>query len=52
MCPVRLTITLNHRGLWFSHGDVNGYDFWANEPSERNAKAGRIVLRNIGAIAG
>ena len=23
----------HHRGLWFTHGDVNGFDFWANEPS-------------------
>ncbi len=31
----------HHRGLWFSLGDVNGYDFWGNE--ERGAKFGRIV---------
>ncbi len=42
----------HHRGLWFSHGNVNGYDFWANEPSERTAKTGKIVLRSIGRIAG
>lgn len=28
----------HHRGLWFSHGKVNGFDFWAE-----NAKAGKIV---------
>lgn len=28
----------HHRGLWFSHGKVNGTDFWAED-----AKAGRIV---------
>ena len=22
----------HHRGLWFTHGEVNGDDFWANEP--------------------
>ncbi len=27
----------HHRGLWFSHGKVNGIDFWAED-----AKAGRI----------
>src|SRR5205809_785227 len=32
----------HHRGLWFTHGDVNGYDFWGNEPSEHNAKAGKV----------
>jgi len=28
----------HHRGLWFSHGKVNGIDFWGEE-----SKAGRIV---------
>jgi hypothetical protein len=28
----------HHRSLWFSHGAVNGIDFWAED-----AKAGRIV---------
>ncbi|HAM70642.1 MAG TPA: hypothetical protein DCM86_03255 [Verrucomicrobiales bacterium] len=27
----------HHRSLWFSHGDVNGIDFWSEEP-----KAGQI----------
>ncbi len=30
----------HHRGLWFSHGDVNGYDFWANERSSKRPKSG------------
>ena len=30
----------HHRGLWFTHGDVNGYDFWANEPSQESPKEG------------
>jgi hypothetical protein len=42
----------HHRGLWFSHGDVNGYDFWANEPSQQGAKTGKIVLKNIGNVTG
>src|SRR6202050_1314947 len=42
----------HHRGLWFSHGDVNGYNFWANEPSQHSANTGKIVLRNFGWIAG
>jgi hypothetical protein len=37
----------HQRGLWFSHGDVNGYDFWANESSQKNAKKGRILLKRI-----
>jgi hypothetical protein len=37
----------HHRGLWFSHGDVNGYDFWSNEASQDNGKKGKIVLKRI-----
>src|SRR5208282_3880761 len=37
----------HHRGLWFSHGDVNGYDFWANEVSQEDGKKGKIVLKKI-----
>jgi len=28
----------HHRGLWFTHGDVNGLDFWSNEPDQKGAK--------------
>jgi hypothetical protein len=38
---------VHHRGLWFGHGDVNGYDFWVNEASEEGAKKGRIVLAKV-----
>lgn len=31
----------HHRGLWFTHGDVNGYDFWANEDSQPGAGKGK-----------
>lgn len=38
----------HHRGLWFTHGNVNGYDFWANETDqEPQDKKGRIVLKGI-----
>jgi hypothetical protein len=40
----------HHRGLWFTHGDVNGYDFWVNEKSDKpevRAKRGVIVLQKI-----
>jgi len=38
----------HHRGMWFTHGDVNGYDYWANELSytERTHK-GKVVLKGI-----
>lgn len=37
----------HHRGLWFSHGAVNGIDYWANEPSQMKGKQGRIVLDRV-----
>jgi hypothetical protein len=38
---------IHHQGLWFSHGDVNKVDFWANHPQQKTAKPGKIVLREI-----
>jgi hypothetical protein len=40
----------HHRGLWFAHGDVNGFDFWGNET--RGGKFGRIVLAKIDNLSG
>src|SRR5260370_20793369 len=39
----------HHRGLWFTHGDVNGYDFWANEPDQQGANKGKgtVVLEKM-----
>lgn len=40
----------HHRGLWFTHGDVNGYDFWANEPTQKGAVPngrGKITVRKV-----
>ena len=42
----------HHRGLWFSHGDVNGFDFWSNEPTQHGGKNAKIVLKRIGKISG
>jgi hypothetical protein len=42
-----VTDHIHHRGLWFSHGDVNGIDFWANDPSQLGPKKGKIVLDKI-----
>ena len=36
----------HHRGLWFTHGEVNHVDFWANEASQ-GAKKGRVVLNKV-----
>ena len=32
----------HHKGLWLTHGDVNGLDFWAETP-----KSGKIVHRKF-----
>jgi hypothetical protein len=38
----------HHRGLWFGHGDVNGFDFWANElTGDDRPIRGRIVLDKV-----
>jgi len=37
----------HHRGLWFTHGDVNGIDFWANEPPGNRTNLGRVVISTI-----
>jgi len=37
----------HHRGLWFTHGDVNGVDFWMNEPPGERDNLGRVVVNKI-----
>ena len=40
----------HHAGLWFNHGDVNGFDFWNNSDDitgERVARMGTIHHRRI-----
>ena len=33
----------HHRGLWFTHGDINQADFWMNEPGAKG-RHGTITL--------
>jgi hypothetical protein len=40
----------HQRGLWFSHGDVNGFDFWNNAASYDRPNLGRIVLDRVIAV--
>lgn len=35
----------HHTGLWFTHGDVNGLDFWAN--LQKGPKFGQVVVDKI-----
>ena len=42
----------HQRGLWFTHGDVNGYDFWANEASQNSPRKGKVLLKKLGKVAG
>jgi hypothetical protein len=37
----------HHRGMFFSHGDVNGFNLWATEPGTNSTEAGRMVLRKV-----
>lgn len=37
----------HHRGLWIGYKDVNGFNFWENEFSYHNPKAGTLVVRKI-----
>ncbi len=37
----------HHRGLWVGYIDVNGYNFWENEFSYHNPKAGKIVAGKV-----
>jgi hypothetical protein len=40
----------HQKGLWFSHGNVNGFDFWSNEPFQKESPKGTIVLDKVKSI--
>jgi len=43
----------HHVGLWFNHGDVNGFDFWNNSEAikpDQAKKYGTIVHKKIGEV--
>lgn len=48
----------HHAGLFYGHGDVNGYNYWAiqNVPTPPNqrgaAKRGRVVLKKLVSVKG
>lgn len=41
----------HHRGLWFTHGDINGIDFWMNEPGAKG-RHGTIKLDKVESAKG
>lgn len=42
----------HHRGLWYTHGDVNGVDFWANEKGPGKTRRGIIEVEKISKVKG
>jgi len=50
--PGETTDHPHHAGLFYGHGDVNGYNYWAiqnvpTSPSKASATMGRIVLKEV-----
>jgi Methane oxygenase PmoA len=47
--PGETTDHPHHAGLFYGHGDVNGYNYWAieNVPTKPNPTMGRIVLKDL-----
>lgn len=45
--PGESTTDQHHRGVWLAYKDVNGYDFWQNEFSYNNKKAGRVIAKSV-----
>ncbi len=41
----------HHRGLWFTHGEVNGLDFWSPE-SGKGPNKGRVTLNRVVSVKG
>jgi hypothetical protein len=41
----------HHRGLWFTHGDINGIDFWTEAGDEKH-RIGKTVHTNFPMLAG
>jgi hypothetical protein len=53
--PGETTDHPHHAGLFYGHGDVNGYNYWAIQnvptpPSKASATMGRIVLKEVASV--
>jgi len=42
----------HHNGVWFTHGDVNGVDFWMNDPSSKSPKKGKVLVDRVVSATG
>lgn len=38
---------IHQNGLWFAHGDIDGYNYWATEPSQVVAITGSQVVKSV-----
>jgi hypothetical protein len=43
---------IHHRGLWFAHSLVNGFDFWNSDPSYHKSEMGTQVVTAIDTAEG
>ena len=50
--PGETTDHPEHRGVWFGHTNVNGFNFYANEPDFTTPNRGKIIVRKINKIRG
>lgn len=41
---------VHHQGLWYTHGAVNGVDFWGNHPSYKKDNLGIVELVRVSDI--
>jgi hypothetical protein len=53
--PGETTDHPHHAGLFYGHGDVNGYNYWAIQnvatpPSKAGATMGRIVFKDVASV--
>ena len=53
--PGETTDHPHHAGLFYGHGDVNGYNYWSIQnlptaPSKASATMGRIVLKEVASV--
>lgn len=48
--PGESTTDQHHRGVWLGYKSINGFNFWENEFSYHDPKAGKVTTESIGDI--